>query len=105
MYVVNRLCGLSDRSAVSLANTFLEGASIATLLIRCVQNSYTLVAAPFTARKSMMRQLMDEDRIDTHIITSEYPRTQAEARTLLGRVVADRAIGRFVFGIKDKDNV
>ena len=53
----------------------------------------------------MMRQLMDEDRIDTHIITSEYPRTQAEARTLLGRVVADRAIGRFVFGIKDKDNV
>ena len=51
----------------------------------------------------MMRQLMDEDRIDTHIITSEYPRTQAEARTLLGRVVADRAIGRFVFGTKDKD--
>ena len=51
----------------------------------------------------MMRQLMDEDRIDTHIITSEYPRTQTEARTLLGRVVADRAIGRFVFGTKDKD--
>ena len=54
-------------------------------------------------RKTMMRQLMDEDRIDTHIITSEYPRNHAEARTLLGRVVADRAIGRLVFGDETKD--
>ena len=54
-------------------------------------------------RKSMMRQLMDEDRIDTHIITSEYPRNHAEARTLLGRVVADRAIGRLVFGDETKE--
>ena len=53
-------------------------------------------------RKTMMRQLMDEDRIDTHIITSEYPRNHAEARTLLGRVVADRAIGRLVFGDETK---
>jgi len=54
-------------------------------------------------RKTMMRQLMDKDRIDTHIITSEYPRNHTEARTLLGRVVADRAIGRFVFGDETKD--
>ena len=54
-------------------------------------------------RKTMMRQLMDKDRIDTHIITSEYPRNHAEARTLLGRVVADRAIGRLVFGDETKE--
>ena len=54
-------------------------------------------------RKTMMRQLMNKDRIDTHIITSEYPRNHAEARTLLGRVVADRAIGRLVFGDETKE--
>jgi len=54
-------------------------------------------------RKTMMRQLVDKDRIDTHIITSEYPRNHAEARTLLGRVVADRAIGRLVFGDETKE--
>ena len=54
-------------------------------------------------RKTMMRQLMDKDRIDTHIITSEYPRNHAEARTLLGRVVADRDIGRLVFGDETKE--
>ena len=41
---------------------------------------------------------MDEDRIDSHIIVSEYPRDHGEARTLLGRIVGDRSIGRFVFG-------
>mmetsp|Transcript_19401 Transcript_19401/g.35082 ORF Transcript_19401/g.35082 Transcript_19401/m.35082 type:complete len:447 (-) Transcript_19401:329-1669(-) len=49
-------------------------------------------------RKTMMRQFMDEDRIDSHIIVSEYPRDHGEARTLLGRIVGDRSIGRFVFG-------
>ena len=50
-------------------------------------------------RKEMFEQLMDADRIQTHIISSEYPRDQSDARTLLGRVVGDRAIGRFVFGV------
>ena len=54
-------------------------------------------------RKAMVQQLMDEDRVDTHIITTEYPRNQAEARTLLGRVVGDRGIGRFVFGDDTKE--
>jgi hypothetical protein len=50
-------------------------------------------------RKEMFKQLMDADRVNTHIITSEYPRDHSDARTLLGRVVGDRAIGRFVFGM------
>ena len=48
-------------------------------------------------RKEMFRQLMSPGRAETHLITSEYPRNHEEARTLLGRIVADRAIGRFVF--------
>jgi hypothetical protein len=50
-------------------------------------------------RKEMFKQLMDPERVDTHLITSEYPRNHSDARTLLGRVVGDRAIGRFVFGV------
>lgn len=50
-------------------------------------------------RKEMFKQLMDPERVHSHIITSEYPRDQSEARTLLGRVVGDRAIGRLVFGL------
>jgi hypothetical protein len=50
-------------------------------------------------RKEMFKQLMDAERVNTHIITSEYPRDHSDARTLLGRVVGDRAIGRFVFGM------
>lgn len=49
-------------------------------------------------RKEMFRQLMSPGRAETHLITSEYPRNHEEARTLLGRIVADRAIGHFVFG-------
>ena len=35
---------------------------------------------------------MDEDRVDTHIITTEAPRDHSEARTLLGRVVGDTEV-------------
>jgi len=49
-------------------------------------------------RQELFRHLLDEDRVDTHIIMSEYPRSPQEARTLLGRIVGDRAIGRMVFG-------
>ena len=45
-------------------------------------------------RFEIFRNLLDEDRVETHIICSEYPRNEEEARTLLGRVVGDRAIGR-----------
>jgi len=54
-------------------------------------------------RKAMFARLMHPDA-ETHLITSEWPRNDGEARTLLGRIVADRAIGRWVFGDdKSKD--
>lgn len=55
-------------------------------------------------RKEMFRQLMDAERVDTHIISSEFPRDHSDARTLLGRVVGDRAIGRFVFGLESLEH-
>ena len=50
-------------------------------------------------RLEIFRNLLDEDRIESHIFCSQYPRTVEEARTLLGRIVGDRAIGRKVFGV------
>ena len=49
-------------------------------------------------RIELFRNLLDEDRIDTHILASEWPRNDGECRTTLGRIIGDRAIGRFVFG-------
>ena len=46
----------------------------------------------------MFARLMHADRVETHLITSEWPRDHGEVRTLIGRIVGDRAIGRFVFG-------
>ena len=46
----------------------------------------------------MFARLMHADRVETHLITSEWPRNHGEVRTLVGRIVGDRAIGRFVFG-------
>jgi len=54
-------------------------------------------------RKEMFRQLMHPGRAETHLITSEWPRGDGEASTLLGRIVADRAIGRLVFGDETAD--
>ena len=49
-------------------------------------------------RIELLRNLMDEDRVHTHLFASEWPRNENECRTMLGRIVGDRAIGRFVFG-------
>ena len=49
-------------------------------------------------RIELFRNIMDKDRIDTHIIASEWPRNEGECRTTLGRVIGDRAMSRFVFG-------
>lgn len=49
-------------------------------------------------RIELFRNLLDEDRVDTHILSSEWPRNDAECRTTLGRIIGDRAIGRYVFG-------
>ena len=48
--------------------------------------------------KEMLEQLMDTDHTETHIITSEWPRNNGEARSFLGRVVGDRAIWQLVLG-------
>lgn len=52
-------------------------------------------------RLQLFHRLINPDKIHTHIITSEYPRSIEEARTLLGRVVGDRSVGRLVFGTRD----
>lgn len=52
-------------------------------------------------RLQLFHRLIDPDKLHTHIITSEYPRSFEEARTLLGRVVGDRSVGRLVFGTRD----
>ena len=52
-------------------------------------------------RLQLFHRVIDSDKIHTHIITSEYPRSMEEARTLLGRVVGDRSVGRLVFGTRD----
>ena len=50
-------------------------------------------------RMELFRNLFDEDKLNTNIIMSEWPRNNGECRTLLGRAVGDRAVGRFVFGV------
>ena len=49
-------------------------------------------------RMELFRNLLDKDKINTNIIMSEFPRDTTECRTLLGRIVGDRGIGKFVFG-------
>lgn len=48
-------------------------------------------------RLQLFERIMDQDKIHTHIITSEFPRNFEEGRDLVGRVVGDRSVGRFVF--------
>lgn len=49
-------------------------------------------------RLEMFKKILDSDKVESHIICSEWPRGVEEGRDLLGRVVGDRAIGRMVFG-------
>jgi len=55
------------------------------------------VAAKNT-RQELFRNILDPDRAETHIISSEFPRDMNDIRRLLGRVVGDRVVARFVFG-------
>lgn len=52
-------------------------------------------------RLQLFARLIDPDKIHTHIITSEFPRNFEEGRDVVGRVVGDRSVGRFVFGTAD----
>ena len=48
-------------------------------------------------RQQLFERIIDQDKIHTNIITSEFPRNFEEGRDLVGRVVGDRSVGRFVF--------
>lgn len=52
-------------------------------------------------RLQLFQRLIDADKVHTHIITSEHPRSIDEARDVVGRVVGDRSVGRLVFGNAD----
>ena len=54
-------------------------------------------------RSELFRALMDEDMVDTNIILSEYPRSEEECRTILGRIVGDRAIARYGMDVTNDD--
>jgi hypothetical protein len=51
-------------------------------------------------RQQILAQLMDKDRIDTHIILTENAFTKEAAKSCVGRVVADRAMAQLFFGVK-----
>lgn len=48
-------------------------------------------------RQQVLAQLMDPDRVRTHIIKAEGAHSIEEARTTLGRVVGDRTLAALVF--------
>ena len=54
-------------------------------------------------RAELFRALLDKDKVDSNIILSEYPRCEEECRTLLGRIVGDRAIARYGMDVTNDD--
>merc|ERR1712154_750846 len=52
-------------------------------------------------REQLFRLIMDKENQNTHIIIGENIKNEYEARILCGRVVHDRIMARFIFGIKD----
>lgn len=55
-------------------------------------------------RQQIFRRLMDPDEVDNRLIIGEGVRSIDDARTLLGRVVADRLVGRLVFTLDGDRN-
>lgn len=49
-------------------------------------------------RQQIFENLMDEDRIKTHILKTEGARTFEDSRLTLGRIVGDRLMAELVFG-------
>lgn len=54
-------------------------------------------------RQQVLAQLMDPDRVRTHIIKAEGAHSVEEARTTLGRVVGDRTLAALVFSDRTPD--
>jgi len=59
------------------------------------------VTAKNNPREQLFRLLMDKENQNTHIIIGENIKNEYEARVLCGRVVHDRMMARFIFGIGD----
>ena len=53
-------------------------------------------------RWQLFRTLMDPETVDTHLIVGEGVQNVEDARTLLGRIVADRLASRLIVGITDE---
>jgi len=53
-------------------------------------------------RWQIFRSLMDPDEVDKRLLVGEGVEDEEQARTLLGRIVADRLAGRLVFGVADR---
>lgn len=49
-------------------------------------------------RQQIFENLMDQDRIKTHILKTEGAKTYEDSRLILGRVVGDRLMAELVFG-------
>lgn len=61
--------------------------------------------ARLNPRQLIFEQLMDQDRIATHIVKAEGAQSIEEARTTAGRIIADRTMAHFVFGYNNHRNV
>ena len=55
-------------------------------------------------RQQIFRRLMDPEEVDNRLIIGEGVRSIDDARTLVGRVVADRLVGRLVFTLDGERN-
>ncbi len=58
--------------------------------------------AEHSPRWQIFRSIMDPESVDTHLLVAEGVNDEEEARTLAGRIVADRLAGRLVFGTDDE---
>ena len=54
-------------------------------------------------RQQIFRRLMDPEEVDNRLIIGEGVRTIDDARTLLGRIVSDRLVGRLVFTPRQRE--
>ena len=55
-------------------------------------------------RQQIFRKLMDPGEVDNRLLIGEGVRSIEEARSLLGRIVADRLVGRLVFTLDGEKN-
>jgi len=59
----------------------------------------------YNIRLQMFRKVMDFEQIKQQVLIVEGARTEEDARTTLGRIVADRALALLVFGGREEDSM